>query len=303
MSPISRREQLAARLRAVRGATFRSGNRFAQELGWQQSRVSRIETGKQLPTQDDVRAWVRAARASDEVLTELLTLLSQASVEYVTFREMFRAGSPADKQTSIAVLEAQATRLGKYQPAMMLGLVQTPAYARELLALHGGPLTAGASEAEVEALIAARIRRQEVLYAPDKQVQLVMGEAALHSRPGSVGTMLGQLDRLISIAGLPSVELGVIPLDAPMPVMPLSGFALFDRDFLVMESLTGEQRTDDPEQVAVYVKAFDLLRKAAATGPDAVTLIQGVAAALRASHQPRGGRARERGPLRKAPGV
>jgi hypothetical protein len=45
--------------------------------------------------------------------------------------------------------------------------------------------------------------------------------------------------------------------------------------------LTGEQRLDEPSEVAVYVKAFELLRDAALTGPDAVALIQRVAAELR----------------------
>ncbi|MGH3905606.1 MAG: hypothetical protein ACRDTE_15690 [Pseudonocardiaceae bacterium] len=44
--------------------------------------------------------------------------------------------------------------------------------------------------------------------------------------------------------------------------------------------LTGEQRLDDPDEVAVYIKAFDQLRTAAALGPDAVALIRRVMADL-----------------------
>ncbi len=82
------------------------------------------------------------------------------------------------------------------------------------------------------------------------------------------------------MAGLPNVELGVIPLDV-LPVMPVSGFAVYDTELAIVESLAGEQRIDDPEQVALYVKAFDLLRDTAATGEDAVALIQRIAAGLR----------------------
>lgn len=279
-APSSRRARLAARLRALRAARFQSGNKFAEHLGWQQSRVSKLETGTQLPTDDDIRTWVAAAGADADTEADLLDMLAGTRVEYATWRDTFRRSGAAGKQTQIAALEAQSTRIGKYQPGMMLGLTQTAAYARALLSLPGGPMDAGATEAEVEAQIAARIRRQEVLYEPGKQIQLVMGEEALHRVPGDEGTTLGQLDKLISVAGLPSVELAIVPLRA-VPVMPVGGFALFDSELVVAESLTGEQRMSEPDEVAVYVKAFDALRDAAATGPDAVELIQRVAAELR----------------------
>lgn len=48
-SYLPERLKLAASLRAVREGTGQSGTRFAQRLGWQQSRVSRLETGKIFP--------------------------------------------------------------------------------------------------------------------------------------------------------------------------------------------------------------------------------------------------------------
>jgi len=164
---------------------------------------------------------------------------------------------------------------------MLPGLVQTAAYARELLALHGGPMTAGAAEDEVEALVSERIRRQEILYQPGKQIQLVIGETALHDPPGAIETLVGQLDRLVAVAGLTSVDLAVLPVGTRMPVLPLSSFAAHDKQLVFVETMTGEQRLDEPDAVAVYVMAFELLRNAAATGPDAVALIQRVAAGLR----------------------
>ena len=65
-----------------------------------------------------------------------------------------------------------------------------------------------------------------------------------------------------------------------MPVMPLSSFYMHD-DVVYIETLMVEQRLSEPDEVAVYVRAFGLLRAAAATGPDAVALIQRVAAELR----------------------
>ena len=276
------RVRLAARLRALRTAAFPSGNQFARHIGWAQSKVSKLETGAQRPSEDDVREWVRATDHGADVEAEVLAMATAARFEYSTVRDdVRRGGGIAAAQVQIAGLESAATHIAEYQPIMLPGLVQTAAYARELLALHGGPMTAGASEDEIEALVSERIRRQEILYQPGKQIQLVIGETALHDPPGAIETLVGQLDRLVAMAGLASVDLAVLPVGTRMPVLPLSSFAAHDKQLVFVETMTGEQRLDQPDEVAVYVKAFELLRNAAATGPEAVALIQRVAAGLR----------------------
>lgn len=276
-APNPRRARLAARLRAVRAAAFPSGNQFATAVGWVQSRVSKLETGTQLPTERDIREWVAAANATDDVAAELLELLVAARMEYATHRDAARrSGGLANVQAQVAALEQQATRIAEWQPAMVPGLVQTPAYARELLTLS---FTISDHE-EIEAVVAERLKRQNsVLYQTGRRIQLLVGEAALRSAPGTIDTLLGQLDRLVSVAGLATVELGVIPFPA-MPVMPLTGFRLHD-DIALVETMSGEQQLHEAEEVAVYAQAFERLRDAAATGPDAVALIQRVAAEVR----------------------
>lgn len=275
------RDRLATRLRELRARTGLSGNRFAVErIHWPQSRVSRLETGTQLPTEDDIRAWVHAAGSDEDAVAELLELLESARVEYATWRETYRrAGGPGDKQTSIARLEAQATRLRGYQPAMVIGLLQTPAYAREMLSLSGSPLADIDSPADIDAVVAERMSRQQVLYQTGTQVQLVMGEAALHKSVGTIGTLIGQLDRLLTITALPSVEVGIIPF--AVPTLPVPGFVIYDEDIVTAESLTAEQRLIEPEEVAQYADFFDGLWAAALTDSAAATLIQQVAAELR----------------------
>src|SRR6185312_11197968 len=110
---------LATRLRELRASTGLSGNRFAAErIRWAQSRVSRLETGAQLPTEDDIYAWVQAAGAQAETASELLELLERARIEYATWRDTYRrAGGAGGKQATVARLEAQAKRLRGFQPA------------------------------------------------------------------------------------------------------------------------------------------------------------------------------------------
>ncbi len=281
MAPVSpRRARLAARLRALRATAAPSGNQFAALIGWQQSRVSKLETGKQLPTEADIHAWVAATRSSESIESELLGLLTAARIEYVTHRDESRVeGGLAKVQQQQAALESQTTHIAEWQPAMVPGLVQTAAYTRELLESPDRPtMTEGV---DPEAVTTERIRRQDILYQPGRRIEIIVGEAALRSTPGTIKTLLGQLDRLVSVSDLPTVELGIVPFPM-MPVMPLSSFSLHD-DVVYIETLTGEQQLYEPDEVAVYNKAFALLRAASLTGPDAVVLIQRIATELRRS--------------------
>jgi transcriptional regulator with XRE-family HTH domain len=276
------RQSLAEALRNLRAGTGMSGNRFAQRLGWIQSRVSKIETGKQLPGEADIEAWCTAAAAPPEVLRDLLEHLRRALVEYVTWQDNYRAaGGAAGKQSDIAALEAQSTRLGKFQVAMIPSQLQTAEYARELLHLSSGPGAWGADEADIAQMVETRMRRQQILYTPGKNFRVVILEAALRTRLTSPAAMAGQLDRLIALDGLPSLDLGIIPFGVQVPVYPLSGFALFDDNLVTVETITGEQQLSDPGEVSRYVKWFDLLYDAALRGREALPLIHRAIAALR----------------------
>lgn len=272
------RARLAARLRALR-ADVRQDD-FAFRLGWNQPKVSKLETARQLPSEEDITAW--AAATDSAAVDELTALRSAALREYVAWRTVTRRRRGlAAHQTGVAALEEASTRIDEYQPAMVPGWVQTPEYATELLGLaHGpaggsGPLDAG----EVADVVAARMRRGDVLYRPGRRVRLVVGEAALWSAPGRLDTLRGQLGKLQTVAELPGVELGVVPLRR-MPVMPLSGFRVYDGERVVVESLAGEQSLIDSDVVSGFARAFDLLMASARTGEAAVAAIREVLASL-----------------------
>lgn len=274
------RARLGARLRDLRATRFRSGSALARHLNWQQTRVSKLELGSQLPSPEDLDIWVEATGAGPDVRAELGELLTRARIGYNVWDDVYRSGAIAIRQAEIAALEAGAAVIREYQPAMVPGIIQTPAYAREMLSIPGGAVLTGATPPSVEALVAERVKRQEILYQPGRRVQVILGEPALWTYFGTVDTLRGQLDRLITMSGLASVELGVLPVAQPSPVMPLAGFSLHDEDVVFVETLTGEQILQDPGEVMAYLTMFNLLQEAAVTGADAVALIRHVATRL-----------------------
>lgn len=272
------RAGLVERLRELRASTGLTGADFAEHLGtgWGQSKVSRIETGRRLPSSTDVEAWAAATGADAQ---ELLGLLSRAKSEYATFRELYAdAGGAHLLQDVIGESESAARVIAQYQPVLVLGILQTADYAREMLHLQTGPAdTGGASEDEIAHMIASRLRRQALLYEPGREVTLLMGEGALHTRVASPATMRAQLGHIAHLAEtLTTATIGIVPFAAPAPVAVLNGWTVQD-DLVTVETDGGDLEIADPEEVERYQRRTRLMLDAAVTGAAAARLCRQIA--------------------------
>jgi transcriptional regulator with XRE-family HTH domain len=266
------RDALAGRLRELRHATGVTGAQFAERLGegWAQPKVSKIETGRQLPTAADVEAWAAATRAD---AGELLELLDRARVEYATFAERYAALCGADRlQDAIGAAETAALRIAEYVPLLVPGIVQTADYAREMLHLPGGPSESGAVEEEIARMIASRLRRQAILHEPGRDITVLIGEGALRTRVASQPTMRAQREHIARLAEtLATATIGIVPFSVQAPIATLHGWALID-DLVTIETEEGDLEIADPEQVERYRRHTQLLLDAAVTGTEAATL-------------------------------
>ena len=159
------RALLARRLRELRAAAFASGSAMARQLNWHQTRVSKLEQGSQRPTDDDLRQWGDAAGATAAQLDELFALASAARIEYATFDQRYREhGGAVAEQDSTAQEDNSSARIAEFQPAMIPGLLQTAAYAHEVLSRPCGPASAGVSDEEIDQIVGKRMDRQQILY-------------------------------------------------------------------------------------------------------------------------------------------
>jgi transcriptional regulator with XRE-family HTH domain len=266
------RKALTDRLRQLRLTTGDTGAEFADRLGegWRQPKVSKIETGRQLPTAAEVRAWATAT-ATDP--GELLELLDRARIEYATFRERIADVGGADRlQDAIGAAETAATRIAHYQPVLVPGILQTADYARELLHLPSGPAHTGAGDEEINRMIASRLRRQAILYEPGRDITILIGEGALRTRVASAPTMHAQREHIARLAEtLTTATIGVVPFSAQAPIATLHGWSLID-DLATIETDAGNLEIADPEHVERYWHHTRLLLDTAATGNHAATL-------------------------------
>ena len=242
--------------RLRKGAGLNQGQ-LASALGWDRTKVSKIETGTQRPSGDDIRAWAAAA-SQPEAAGELLDLLADVEAVHRTWRGRLRGGG-AGVQDDYDRRVRAAKRIRAVSPLVIPGLLQTAAYARAIMTQVQE--TWGAID--VDASVEARLRRQEALYDQSRAFEFVTTEAALRMPPCPPQVMLGQMDRLMSL-DLDNVTLGIIPIGVQMPVVPQNGFILLD-DVAIAEGHGGEDTLGEQES-AVYARVFERLMSVAATG-------------------------------------
>jgi len=263
------REEFGLRLRRLREEAGFNGKQLAAHLGWAQSKVSRIETGKQTVSTDDVVDWAGAVGA-ETLVDDLLNQLRAVRVEYEAWARRLRTGLAA-QQRSRAALDAEITHLRAFEPDIIPGLLQTADYARHVL-------TAVArlrSRAPLEVIdsVRARMRRQDALYDTTKRFQFLITEAALRFHVCPAATLRAQLDRLLAIAGLETIELAVVPFEAQLPISPSHGFWIFDERLVQIDTFSAELNLRDADDVALYLELFELLWGVALQGNEAQRLV------------------------------
>jgi transcriptional regulator with XRE-family HTH domain len=264
---------LAERLAGLRSAAGLKATELAEATGWARSKVSKIENGNQVPSVDDIRAWTEAT-SHPEVTDELIAMLRQVQEAHIRWRRRLREGGQASIQQELDELTRAATRIRNLQVAIIPGLLQTGGYARGIAT----QVSAVYGNVDVDAAVAARIKRQEILYEPDRQFEFVFGEAALYMPPCPKAAMLGQLDRLMAL-DLANITIGIIPLGAELSMSPLNSFMLLD-DLLVVESYGYEDRVGG-DLADTHARIFEMLINESATDERARRLIASAAERLR----------------------
>ncbi|WP_239124581.1 Scr1 family TA system antitoxin-like transcriptional regulator, partial [Rhizocola hellebori] len=170
------REAFAARLRGIREEAGLTGRALAALAGWHASKVSKIEHCIRPPGTEDVRAWAVHCGASDQ-LPDLLAALRAVESLYVEFRGRERGGFRQMHADRVPLYErTQQFRI--YEPGVIPGLFQTPAYAetrlRRIAEVRGVP-------DDIAEAVRVRMARQAVLYS-ERRFAVILEEWALNAR-------------------------------------------------------------------------------------------------------------------------
>ncbi|MEW2611755.1 helix-turn-helix transcriptional regulator [Streptomyces sp. NPDC047880] len=279
--PAVRRRKLGAELRALRSSAGLTSGEAARQVGWHQSKVSRIETGTSGVKPADVRSLLDAYGVADPQLRELLMVLagSDDNGGRHHWSHAYRGALPPTYRDFIS-LESQAGAMRTLETTVVPGLLQTPEYARAVTRAA----VEGLSEDRLDTLVEVRLARQDVLRAdPPLELSAVLDEAVLRREVGGPGVMARQRERLIEAARLPQVRLQVLPFAAGAhigvtgPFVILSFSSTSDLDVVVLDHLTSSLYLERKEDLQAYTEAFNALQIHALSPEDSLDFIAGTA--------------------------
>ncbi|MYW68466.1 helix-turn-helix domain-containing protein [Streptomyces sp. SID8379] len=155
--------------------------------------IAHIEAGRRRPALDD-------ARRLDKVL--------DTGGVFETFLPTQGEGTVAEHFEEALRLEEQATTIRVYGPKLVPGLLQTPAYAGEVLASGFPPKTPEARDK----LLVTRLRRARVLDDFESPVVWTLLDEAVLRRPvGGPGVMCEQLCHIVGLGESHRIRVHVLP--------------------------------------------------------------------------------------------
>ncbi len=240
-----------------------------------QSTVSRLETGRRAPTVKEVTVLCKAYRAPDELRAALQATARDLQQGITSARIVLQR--PRQMQERIGRIEQSSALIRSFQPAMVIGLVQTHDYARAMM-------SGKTSGQTLEQLTESRRQRQAIL-GTDRQFTLLHAEGALRWHIGSPTIMAAQLDHLIELARHPDLRVGVIPWDRPLTMHARHAFHLYDTHTVIVGTESGTAFITDSVEVAAYDRRFAELEAVAVFGDQAVHVFERVAGEYRALGQ------------------
>ncbi|MEU5108058.1 MULTISPECIES: helix-turn-helix transcriptional regulator [unclassified Streptomyces] len=180
-------------MRRLRGEAGMSLARLAEVLKYSKPHLGRIETAESM---------------IPEGLSEKLDAAFGTDGHFTRLYELARHEVHPDKYRRYMDCEARAESIAHWSSCVVPGLLQTKAYARELLNAGAGEAT----EEEIEQRVAARMGRQKQLEgnaAP--HVWAVLDESVIWRQIGGPEVMGEQLAALLPLIDTPRSKVQILP--------------------------------------------------------------------------------------------
>lgn len=248
--------RVGGELRRIREQAGLSGSAVARDLGWSQSKVSRVETGRIGASLEEVAELLNFYGVAEEVRAELLA--SVARHEGMEGAWVVRAGGTKRRQAELATVESRVKGLSQYQSLWFPGLLQSADYAAAVAASgRFGPQGA---------FVERRLERQAVLKKQKGvKYRAVIEEHALTVSPGGGSILPSQLEQVLEAMDTGFVDLRVRPRTAENAVFTAGSFVLYDfktgPPVVLAEAQTADLYLSAEADVTAYKKLFSELQR------------------------------------------
>jgi len=246
---------LGTQLRRLRESRGISAQAAAKAIRGSDSKISRIELGRNAIREIDVLDLLTFYGVGPEEREQLLNLAEQANRPGWWHR--FNDILPDWFQSYVGMEEA-ATSIRAYEPQVIPGLLQTPQYTAAVLAVCDIPL------GEAERHVILRKERQRRFAEGRLKLWAIVEETALRRPVGSTEILRDQLRYLLGLTGRRNLTLQIIRDGMGGHAVP-SGFSILRfgdadlPDVAYLEHLTSALYFDKKSDVDRYLLAMERL--------------------------------------------
>lgn len=283
-SPTLRRRRLSRLLRELRedrGSTAAKVAKEAKERsgksrGWSASKLTRLEGAEWKRVQaDDVLVLLDIYGITDPAeRTSYTTLAREANQQgwWATFGDALGSGQ-------FVGLESEASSIRSYESMTIPGLLQTPEYARAVIAGNG----LVSDEEELTQRVDARMFRKNV-FAKTNPVTFwaVLDELALLRITPDLS---GQLESLLEMGARANIGIQVLPISRGPHAAMNGNFVIMefpppDLPVVYLEAMSEEIYLETPQEITRYQHVYDYVQAEALSVTESRKLISDRLASL-----------------------
>lgn len=268
-----RLRRLGRELRRYREAAGLEPHTVAAQMGWDRSKISRLETAKVAkPKHGEISDLLDlyGVPSADKANLLQITLEARRRGWWTAFGDVFGDGTyPA--------LEEDADSISTWRTQVVPGLLQIPEYARAVLSAANQ----AAGQADIHTWVQARMARKGLLErdGDTPRFHAVLDEAVLRRQIGGPDVMRKQISELWSASQRPNITVQVLPFCAGAHAGVDGSFVILgfpdeaDPDVVYQEGLAGDVYPEGERAITRFRLAFERLTEAALPPDDSARFL------------------------------
>ncbi|MFE2415262.1 helix-turn-helix domain-containing protein [Kitasatospora sp. NPDC059408] len=277
-SPTVLRRRLGGELGKLRASHEMNAKDVAAALGWSASKLSRIESGLvPLQERDAAKLLAHYGVTSPDEVKHFLSMTRQSRQQ--GWWHAFGEAIP-ERFRAYVGFESDATKILAFHCELVPGILQTEAYARNVIR----SMKPGDSAEEVERRLALRMERQRILDRNNPpHVWAIIGEAVIRRPIGGSAVMAEQLRHIADLAEeRPNITAQVLPFSAGAHAAMGSSFSILSFSdipgtVVYSENITSKTYIEEQSEIARHEDVFHRLMASSVQPEKAISWLRNVA--------------------------